>query len=224
MTLQEFVKNHLNYYLVLESDFKNTFQFVKVDKENYETYSDEFLKLIIALGSEIYVLQGLIASLYEPNYLSKKLKDYEVIENNITDIKLLEVEFKENKEIFKPFNVSGYPDWKKVYNNIKHRRTQNATKDVNDSKDTHDYSTFDKNKKWFQYGNLDYVIKMFSVLHALEMIAYKKFVEDDNVKNNRSESIVPTIKSLFKIINLDWENKIYSDSFIISGEMVEIDY
>ena len=225
MTKEEFLKNHLNYYLALENNFKNTFQFVSSEKDNYKTYSNEYLKLIFLLGSEIYVVQDLVASFYDPDYESHNLKDYEVIENNITNLKLLEVEFKENRDVFKPFDASGYPDWKKVYNKNKHKRLDNAMRDLNDTRDTHDYSNFDANKKWYQYANLEYVIQMFTVLHSLEMIGYKKLVEDDNIKNSKNNTIVPTIKSLFRIKNLDWEHIVYSDGLVIDkGNLILSNY
>lgn len=40
------------YYLSLEQDFLKTLRFVELDKDNYNTYSIEFSKLLLLIGAE----------------------------------------------------------------------------------------------------------------------------------------------------------------------------
>ena len=219
MTKEKFFKDYLNRYLNLEEDFKSTFEFVSVDKENYKTYSDHYLKIILDVGSEIYVIEKLIIDLFGIQYDPNNYDAHILIEKNIQNIKSLKVIFKENNEVIKPWKkfIYSYPSWKAVYNNIKHSRSENAINEIKIGKQTVVDSRFDANKKWYQYANLENVIIMFSVLHSLEMIAYKKIIEDNNAKIVNHDSIVPNIKCEFRITNQDWKDIQYSDGIIIEN-------
>lgn len=56
MTTNEFNKYYLSHYMLLEHDFKATFDYVDPEKENYSAYSSIFLKQILSIGSEIDIL------------------------------------------------------------------------------------------------------------------------------------------------------------------------
>ncbi len=62
------VRNFWNYYLELESEFVETKRFVEFHKDNYNSFSVEFLKLFQAICSEIDVLGKHIASLINPSF------------------------------------------------------------------------------------------------------------------------------------------------------------
>lgn len=64
----ENVRNYWNYYLELENEFVETKRYVEFVKDNYSSYSVEFLKLYQAICSEIDVLGKYIASLINPSF------------------------------------------------------------------------------------------------------------------------------------------------------------
>ena len=56
MTDNVYVKNYQNYYLKLEKQLNETSKFVEIAKDNYNTCSLEYLKLYLAICSEVDVL------------------------------------------------------------------------------------------------------------------------------------------------------------------------
>ena len=56
MTSQELVDSFWTHYIMLEKEFMATTGFVKVDTENYSTYSDAYAKLLLQIGSEVDVV------------------------------------------------------------------------------------------------------------------------------------------------------------------------
>lgn len=64
-------RNYWDYYLELESEFYQIKKYVQFDKDNYKTFSIEFLKLLQAICSEIDVLGKYIAVLLNPGFKKK---------------------------------------------------------------------------------------------------------------------------------------------------------
>lgn len=50
--VQQFINNNWNYYLMLENDFINITRYIKLDKRNFKTFSDEIIKLLQSIGAE----------------------------------------------------------------------------------------------------------------------------------------------------------------------------
>jgi hypothetical protein len=72
MNSKEFKRKYIDHYLLLENDFKKTFDYVSVERNNYDTYSAMYLKLILSIGSEIDILKKLIAKMLNPGFNEKK--------------------------------------------------------------------------------------------------------------------------------------------------------
>lgn len=53
MTKNEFIKVYWRQYLLLEKEFLNTSDYVSIDQENYSTFSNQYLKLLLAVCSEM---------------------------------------------------------------------------------------------------------------------------------------------------------------------------
>lgn len=58
-----FLQNYWNYYLVLEKKFINSTNYVAVNESNYNTYSFEFVNLILLIGSELDVTMKLLSNI-----------------------------------------------------------------------------------------------------------------------------------------------------------------
>lgn len=207
MTIQEFSKYNLNYYKVLEDEFKTTLNYVTVEKENYSTYSNIYQKLLLSIGSEIDNLINLVVELYndkpDKNRIQKLIKYF-------PDIVSLQVQFKNNKEIsLTPWSSCSTPKRWTVYNESKHNRF-NDVKNVD----------FDNDKKWYQYANLENTLNSLAGLYCLESIAYKKIVEDNNSNNNDLFVSLP-IDSIFKILNSSWEKETFCSGFSIKDEQLD---
>lgn len=48
--------NHWQYYLTLEDDFRHSFRYVEPCEENEDAYSIEYVRLPLAIGSEVDVV------------------------------------------------------------------------------------------------------------------------------------------------------------------------
>lgn len=128
MNIKEFEKKYLSYYLLLESDFIETFNYVSVESDNYKAYSNTYLKLLLAIGSEIDVIRKFIVNLFYPSFDEKKQNPNKLLMECFSDIKELEIKFKTTDEVLRPRDYSKEPDWWAAYNEIKHNRLEAAEK------------------------------------------------------------------------------------------------
>jgi len=79
--------NHWNYFLAIESDIDAISRFIELCEDNYNTYSQKLVLILIASASEIDVLLKGICEQIEPAANAKKIGEYEtVIRNNLPQI------------------------------------------------------------------------------------------------------------------------------------------
>lgn len=202
MTTKEFKRNYLSHYSLLETDFVSTFNYVSVEEDNYKTYSNMYLKLLLAVGSEIDILKKFVAVLYNHSFNEKKDNVNAELLKQFPDIKTIEIKFRNNGKVYMPWNFEKEPEWWTVYNEIKHNRLEQANK-------------FDDTKKYYQYANLENAIHSLAALFSLELIAYRKIAIDSGEK-----LFVPVIKSLFSINNSYWNEIQHGMGFVFLGGTV----
>ena len=65
MTQEEFISKVWGYYIILENDFINTFQYVEPVDDNNLTYSKEYSKLLLSICSEVDILCKELCKLIE---------------------------------------------------------------------------------------------------------------------------------------------------------------
>ncbi len=53
MTRKEFLQHYWRYYLVLEEKFKNTLNYIELDWQNAQTFSNEYALLLQSIGAEL---------------------------------------------------------------------------------------------------------------------------------------------------------------------------
>ena len=132
MTKEEFLTKIWNYYLMLEKDFMNTFQYVEPSVENNSAYSKEYNKLLLSIGSEIDVVFKELCKKIE-NKNSSDVENYNITNymNVISNYNNFSNENCTNlvtREIISPFTEwinSKTPLWWKNYNHLKHDRLSN---------------------------------------------------------------------------------------------------
>lgn len=131
----DYQRQYCAYYHVLESDFIETEKYLSINPDNYAAYSDEFIKLIQAICSEIDVTLKYLCKLIDPTFNGSKFPDYKkcIISNNPffsrANVSLVRVhnimlapwlmwgDFTDKEAV--EFNF----EWWKMYNKIKHDRT-----------------------------------------------------------------------------------------------------
>ena len=70
--LKFFIKNYWNYYLRLEEEFLTALKYVEFDRDNYQTFSIEFLTVLLSVCSEIDVVGKVIANDFNKNFIPEK--------------------------------------------------------------------------------------------------------------------------------------------------------
>lgn len=188
MTLKEFEKIHIDYYLLLEEDFKETFKYVSLSEDNFNTYSSAYLKLLLTIGSEVDVLLPLIAKIYDSNCKENGYGCSKTILKNEPEFKEIEFSLHNCDIVLNPWKCDVYPEWWTVYNELKHNRSSFSKE-------------LDPNKKNYQLANLKNVIKALSGLYSLEILAYRKLAINENNK-----LIVPKIKTIFTTKSMYWKD------------------
>lgn len=204
MNTKDFFKKYIDHYMLLEEDFKKTFYYVTLEKENYNTYSSVYLKILLSIGSEVDILKKYLASLIKQNFNENKDDPNKIIIDFDSKFKELEVKLLLNDEKIMPWNYEKEPDWWTAYNEIKHNRLANASK-------------FDNNKKYYQYANLKNVLYALSALYSLEMYVYRMIS-----MKCEEELFIPMVKTLFCMNNSYWENIDHGRGSICIGESLYI--
>lgn len=143
MDINTGIKSYWNYYLELEEQFLNTRRYVNFEENNFKTYSNEFIKLLQGICSEIDVIAKEIVELKKGKgkFNSIQKWGYE-IQKLIPNIDTINLRFDNTFEII-PWNKWRYeykktkkgnmsislaekmetPDWWIAYNKVKHERT-----------------------------------------------------------------------------------------------------
>ncbi len=179
MTKEEFLTKIWSYYIMLESNFISTFQYVEPTDENNNVYSKEYCKLLLSIGSEIDVVCKELCKSIE-NKTSIEVEHYNIINykniisstgNFITET-CVNIVSLESITPWKEWSDSNSPTWWKNYNHLKHDRLSN---------------------EYYKLGNYSNVKNALAGLYVLCRVLYKR---------NYSKEPVPK-SNLFKISN--WE-------------------
>lgn len=127
MNRKDFEKSFWVYYLNLEERFLNTTKYVAVASNNYQTYSIEYISLLLGICSEIDVILKEICSFNQDDF--KNINDYFIkIASKFPDIFQETVICSFSSIKLTPFanwSSSTPPDWWQNYNKVKHGRLNN---------------------------------------------------------------------------------------------------
>jgi hypothetical protein len=118
---------HWEYFLAIESDLENCSRFVEFCPDNFNTYSLEFARIIMASGSEfdnvIKLLCKSIAPRKKPNNI---LKYYPILSSKYPNFTLFKISIPRYNILLQPWkdwSATKSPDWwSTAYNKIKHER------------------------------------------------------------------------------------------------------
>ena len=127
MTKDEFNLKYWMFYMQLENDFSKTFNYVEFTDDNLSTYSKEYAKQLISIGSELDIVFKALCNEVDPTKARSCITDYANIlcgYDNLTDAT---VQFSYNKESYKPFDgwtPNSKPSWWGDYKKVKHNRAE----------------------------------------------------------------------------------------------------
>ncbi len=125
---------HWQYFITLDSDLKEASRYVDIGQENFSTFSIEFVRLLLAAGSEIDVVAKLLCCKIDPSKEYKIIDDYrDAIMTRFPKYYSVIIDIPQYELHLTPWqdwNCGKNPSWWKAYNNVKHHRDSNF-KDAN---------------------------------------------------------------------------------------------
>lgn len=113
------------HFLALETDFAATSRYVEFSEQNYGTYSIEYAKLLLAVGSEVDVVCKLICEKIDIAAKRANIDNYRDCITAHSNVVAEEVLINRFDLRFKPWDAWGRgvnPDWWGAYNDVKHFR------------------------------------------------------------------------------------------------------
>lgn len=173
MDKKEFVNTYWNQYELLEKDFIKSSEYVRVSKFNYSTFSDQYIRLFLAICSELDSVIGTFCKLLDED-MNKK-----ILFNFISKINFLIDEYSNlnntrvvtkypydtiNLVPFSKVSESNSTDWWHDYNEVKHRRGEKSEQGV--------YN--------YQKANLKNVLSALAGLYIVCTLFYNQVSDDDS--------------------------------------------
>jgi hypothetical protein len=124
---------HWAYYFSLEDDFVETSRYVEICEDNFDTYSIQYVRMILAIGSEVDVVaKEVCRQINASNALGNidQYRDILVVEKPA--MPRLRFGTAWNPLRLQPWQSWGNtpptnPDWWRAYNTVKHERLSNLS-------------------------------------------------------------------------------------------------
>src|SRR5436190_17810956 len=95
---------HWSYYLSLEDDLIETSRYVEICEDNFDTYSTQFTRLLLAAASEVDVVAKILCGQIDPHGKHRNIDDYRnVIATAFPAIPRIEMGIQWNRVRVKPW-------------------------------------------------------------------------------------------------------------------------
>jgi len=117
---------HWQYLITLDDDLHKISRFIETNEKNFTTFSIEFVRILLAAGSEIDVVAKILCNSINSTKPCGNINDYRKtivckypkFPTMVIDIPQYEIQLTPWKNWTSGMN----PDWWEAYNNVKHRR------------------------------------------------------------------------------------------------------
>ena len=117
---------HWEYFVALCDDFEGVTRYVEPDADNFNTYSIEFVRLYLAIGSEVDVVAKVLCAKLDSTAKCDGINSYRaVILNAYRDVPDVKVIVPRNGLTLTPWSewrTGKNPKWWTAYNSVKHER------------------------------------------------------------------------------------------------------
>lgn len=188
MTRDEFFKAYWNGYKLIEERFIATAKYISVSKDNYATFSDEYLDIIILCCSELdsvatqyskYLPKEETAKLHMSNIIARMnaIKKYDLPDLNGYQLKTKPIYSKIKLYPFSQAEEYESPDWWKDYNHLKHERTE---------KDN-------SGRYFYMRANLKNALHSLAALYIMIYKLYDKVEEKEDVAVELPSALFTTV-------------------------------
>ena len=121
-------KPHWNYFLAIERDVEVLSRYVEFDTRNFDCFSIEIVRILLAVGSEIDVICKQICRTINPSSKADDINDYrnEITSAfpHISDFEVIVPRFGLSLHPWDEWRdaTAGVPLWWTAYNKVKHHR------------------------------------------------------------------------------------------------------
>ena len=158
-------------YIKIEKEFNSILEYVTLDKDNFYTFSDEFVKILLEIGSEIDIICKKYCEEIDISFSGKNINDYRnCITSKIAGFSNQKVIELYSEITFIPWQnwVDGNnPYWWTAYNKVKHNRTENVT--INN-----------KTKFAYKFANLENVLNALAAYYQILIYFYYELAQKEN--------------------------------------------
>ena len=202
ITCNEYSKVYWANYVSLEKEFLTTLQYVTLDVENYNTFSEAYIKLMLEIGSEIDVVLKLYCKILSSDFSKDRITDYcKCIKSEKPDFCEQKVKLINKELILNPWKNWALPTpcspyWWTAYNKIKHERT--------------DYGTINEiSKEYYKFAHLENVLLAMAGLYHCSLSIYYELSS-----NEERDILIPLPGSrLFQMIGGVWDGMIFYQDY-----------
>jgi hypothetical protein len=121
------IRHYWNYFLAIEDDLERLSRFIEFDERNFDCFSLEISRILLASGAEVDVVCKQICKKLNPRSSAKRIKPYqnEIMASYpaIPDFTVLLPRYSLTLTPWSSWNVpKNPPEWWSAYNKIKHHR------------------------------------------------------------------------------------------------------
>ena len=229
MTCNDFLKSYWRHYIMIENEFIKTTEYVDFDVDNYKTFSQMYLKLILECGSEIDVVfkelcikLGCVFKNKDEKNINKKTKITSTqpngVDANIHEY-ILYIWNHQPAASTNFFNQSVTIDSLSINTQVIPWENNDKSKIVPAAPDWWEkYNLIKHNRifedddndvtvqKNYKYANLENCLYTLAGLYQLEMYLYYELANEAN-NNQANQLIVPLPSSrIFEITDGVWSN------------------
>lgn len=122
---------HWQYLITLDSELQQVSRFVEIHPENYKTFSIEFVRVLLATGSEIDVVAKILCNCIDPSKSPENINQYRnVITSKFPKFASMIIDVPQYGLQLTPWekwSQNDNPSWWGAYNNVKHERDKYFT-------------------------------------------------------------------------------------------------
>ena len=218
LTCDKFTDIYWAHYISLEREFVSTLHFVPIDPINSNTFSEAYSKLILGIGSEVDVVLKEYCKMLQPAFSGETIDHYRVlISTTKPDFCTQDVLILKNGRKVKPWlswngsvveagHVINNPHWWKIYNKVKHERTEIGTIAL-------------ETKEYYKFATQDYTLLALAGLYQVLIYIYYELATAEG-----KQAVTPLPGSrIFELTGHIWNaNQFYRDIavYVENGELV----
>lgn len=125
---------HWHYFVAISEDLEKTSRFVEPTPDNFKTYSVEYARLYLAIGSEVDVVAKLLCEKINATAKRGNIDDYRAVIlavfPDFSDIQVVIPRYEISLTPWKDWRSGLNPTWWRKHNDVKHERNK-AFRDAN---------------------------------------------------------------------------------------------